>query len=90
MQNHPILVSDSCKVLDSETLYVDGFISGHKPTYVPVRINVSLSTSYYRKIWSYKNASYITFNDLKEENQRERISNFLKKCFCHATFQDGR
>ena len=36
----PVLVSDSCRVLDSGTINVDGFISDHKATYVSIRINV--------------------------------------------------
>ena len=59
MQQHkynvdPVLVSDSCILLDSGTLNVDGIISDHKVTYVSIRINVSLSTAYYREVWNYK------------------------------------
>ena len=62
-----ILVCDSCIVLDSGILNVDGIISDHKATHVSIRINVSLSTSYYREVWNYKNADYTTLNNLIEE-----------------------
>ena len=42
-------------------------MSDHKGTYVSVRINVSLSTSYYRQVWNYKNADYISLTYLIEE-----------------------
>ena len=63
----PVLVSDSYIVLDSGTLNVDGIISDHKATYVSIRINVSLSTSYYREVWKYKNADNTTLNNLTVE-----------------------
>ena len=62
-----VLVSDSSIGLDSGTLNVDGIISDHKATYVSIRINVSLSTSYYREVWNYKNADYTTLNNQIEE-----------------------
>ena len=63
----PVLVSDSCTVLDSGILNVDGNIIDHKATYVSIRINVNLSTSSYREVWKYKNADYTTLNNLIEE-----------------------
>ena len=63
----PVLVSDSCTVFASGILNVDGNITDHKATYVSIRINVNLSTSYYREVWNYKNADYTTLNNLIEE-----------------------
>ena len=54
----PVLVSDSCIVLDSGILNVDEIISDHKATYVSIRINVNLSTSYYREVWHYTNSDH--------------------------------
>ena len=44
----PVLVSDSCIVLESGTLNVDGIISDHKD--FSIRIDESLLTSYYREV----------------------------------------
>ena len=60
-------MSDSCIVLDSGILNVDEIISDHKATYVSIRINVNLSTSYYREVWNYTNSDNTTLNNLIEE-----------------------
>ena len=59
----PILVTDSCSVLDSGVIPVSDQISDHKATYVSLKIQTDLSNSYYRDIWNYKNASYDELNN---------------------------
>ena len=45
----PIIVSDSCDILDSGTITVDNEISDLKATYVCLQIPICLSQSYYRE-----------------------------------------
>ena len=72
---YPVLLNDSCIVLDSGILNVDGIISDHKATYVSISINVNLSTSYYREVWNYKNVVNTTLNNLIEECNLASIIN---------------
>ena len=59
----PILVTDSCSVLDAGVIPVSDQISDHKATYVSLKIQTDLSNSYYRDIWNYKNADYDKLNN---------------------------
>ena len=49
----PVLVSDTCTVLDSGTLTIDNTISDHKATYVSINIFLNTIRSYYREVWNY-------------------------------------
>ena len=63
----PIIVSDSCGILDSGTITVENEISDHMATYVCLQIPIWLSQSYYREVWNYKNANYEHLNDLIQQ-----------------------
>lgn len=60
----PVLVSDTCVILDSGTIQMDNEISDHKATYVCLQIPFCLSKCYYREVWNYKNANFSQLNDL--------------------------
>ena len=60
----PCLVSDACIVLDSGTMAVSDIISDHRATYVSIKIDLKLSSSYFREVWDYKHADYERLNDL--------------------------
>ena len=59
----PILITYSCRVLDSGVIPVSDQISDHKATYVSLKIQTDLSNSYYRDIWNYMNADYDKLNN---------------------------
>ena len=59
----PIIVSDTCIILDSGTIPVEIEINDHKATYVFLQIPICLSQCYYRDVWNYKNANYNRLND---------------------------
>ena len=63
----PCLVSDACIVLDSGTMAVSDIISDHRVTYVSIKIDLKLSSSYFREVWDYKHADYERLNDLIEQ-----------------------
>ena len=42
------LVSDACIVLDSDTMAVIDIINDHRSTYVSIKIDLNLSTFYFR------------------------------------------
>ena len=63
----PCLVSDACIVLDSGTMAVSDIISDHRATYVSIKIDLKLSSSYFREVWDYKHADYERLNDLIEQ-----------------------
>ena len=63
----PVIVSDSCDVLDSGVLAVDNSISDHRATYLSLKIDLNLCNNYYRKVWNYKHADYIRLNELIEQ-----------------------
>ena len=61
----PIILSDTCIILDFVTISVESEISDHKATYVCLQIPICLSQCYYyRDVWNYKNANYNHSNDL--------------------------
>lgn len=62
----PVIVSDSCDVLDSGVLAVDNSISDHRATYLSLKIDLNLCNNYYREVWNYKHADYIRLNELIE------------------------
>ena len=63
----PCIVSDACIVLDSGTMAVSDIISDHRATYVSIKIDLKLSSSYFREVWDYKHADYERLNDLIEQ-----------------------
>ena len=63
----PVIVSDSCDVLDSGVLAVDHSISDHRATYLSLKIDLNLCNNYYREVWNYKHADYIRLNELIEQ-----------------------
>ena len=71
----PIIVSDTCSVLDSGVIIVDEFISDHRATYVSLKIPFEISTCYWREVWNYKNADYHLLNDLIEDYDWNLIIN---------------
>ena len=46
----PCLVSNACIVLDSGTMAVSDIINGHKATYFSIKIDLKLSSSYFREV----------------------------------------
>ncbi|MCG8045972.1 MAG: endonuclease/exonuclease/phosphatase family protein, partial [Candidatus Thiodiazotropha endolucinida] len=71
----PVIVSDVCTVLDSGTLSVDEFISDHKATYVSLQINITISMSYYREVWNYKNVDTERLNQLIGTHDWDSVMN---------------
>ena len=71
----PVLVSDACRVLESGTFQVDNSISDHKATYVLLKSSLSLSKSYTREVWNYKNADFDTLNELVGKFDWESVIN---------------
>lgn len=63
----PVIVSDSCDVLDSGVLAVDNLICDHRATYLSLKIDLNLCNNYYREVWKYKHADYIRLNKLIEQ-----------------------
>ena len=45
---------DGCILLDSGTMAVSDIISDHRATYVSIKIDLKLSSSYFREVWNYK------------------------------------
>ena len=46
---------------------VSDIISDHRATYVSIKIDLKLSSSYFREVWDYKHADYERLNDLIEK-----------------------
>ena len=64
----PIILSETCKSIDSSVLKVDRSISDHDGCLVSLEIPVNLKSRYKRNVWMYKHGNYDMFNNL--------ISNF--------------
>lgn len=71
----PVLVTDSCDVLNSGIIPVDAKVSDHRATYISLKINLCLSNCYYRDVWIYKHADYTTLNNLIERFNWDEIIN---------------
>lgn len=69
----PILVTDSVRVLHSDTMDVDNTISDHKATFLNIRFNEIIQTCTKRKVWNYDNGDYALLNELIENYNWEYI-----------------
>jgi hypothetical protein len=54
----PILITDSIQYVDSDTMHIDRYISGHDGTNITIRSCYSNSKSFKRLIWDYKKGDY--------------------------------
>ena len=46
---------------------VSHIISDHRATYLSIKIDVNISSSYFREVWNYKHADYDRLNNLIEQ-----------------------
>ena len=60
----PVIVSESCMVLDSGVIPIDTSLSDHKATYISLRSTVKQTSSHYRYVLNYKNANFDRLNYL--------------------------
>jgi hypothetical protein len=70
----PILVTDSIRVIDSDTIPIDRSISDHDGTYVTIHSGYDHTISFTRDVWNYRRANYdLMKSKIKEVNWYELI-----------------
>ena len=70
----PILVTDSIRVIDSNTISIDRSISDHDGTYVSIHSGYDHNKSFTGDVWNYKWANYdLMKSKIKEVNWFELI-----------------
>jgi hypothetical protein len=66
---NPILVTDSIRVIDSDTIPIDRSISDHDGTYVTIHSGYDHKKSFTRDVWNNKHANYhLMKSKIKEVN----------------------
>ncbi len=60
----PIAVTENLVVYDHGTIHTPSTVSDHYGTYVYVRCNLHLTTSFKRKVWNYKRGNFNLLNHL--------------------------
>ena len=71
----PILVTDSIRAIDTDTIPIDRNISDHDGTYVTIESGFSNTKTFNRTIWDYKRGDYQNMKTLIEEtNWKSLIS----------------
>ena len=58
-----VIVSNINIVVDSEVIGVDRSISDHNATLINIKIPSSIKGTYMRKVWQYKQADLLKFNN---------------------------
>ena len=59
----PVIVANINIVVDSEVIGVDRSISDHNATLINIKIPYSIKRTYMRKVWQYKHADLLKFNN---------------------------
>ena len=55
---------------------VSDIISDHRATYVSIKIDLKLSSSYSQEVWDYKQTDYERLNDLIEQCDRTALISY--------------